>query len=76
MESIKLSVQTDHKFLTWASIFCRCVANVKTLIGSSAVTQIFLDQKSQAACDFTGAIFTDHEDPVISAKSPVLQDLG
>ena len=32
MESIKLSVQTDHKFLTRASIFCRCVTNVKTLI--------------------------------------------
>ncbi len=32
MESIKLLVQTDHKFLTWVSIFCRCVTNVKTLI--------------------------------------------
>ncbi len=31
-ESIKLSVQTDHKFLTWASIFCRCVTNLKTFI--------------------------------------------
>ncbi len=32
MESIKLSVQTDHKFLMRASIFCRCITNVKTLI--------------------------------------------
>ncbi len=31
MESIKLLVQTDHKFLTRASIFCHCVINVKTL---------------------------------------------
>ena len=31
MESIKLSVQADHKFFTRASIFCRCVTNVKTL---------------------------------------------
>ncbi len=29
MESVKLSVQTDHKFLTQASIFCGCVTNVK-----------------------------------------------
>ncbi len=35
MESIKLSVQTDHKFLTRASIFCRCVTNVKTLVEPS-----------------------------------------
>ncbi len=34
MESVKLSVQTDHKFLTQASIFCRCVTNVKTLNAS------------------------------------------
>ncbi len=32
MESIKLSVQTDHKFLTPESIFCGCITNVKTLI--------------------------------------------
>ncbi len=32
MESIKLSVQTDHTFLTQASIFCHCITNVKTLI--------------------------------------------
>ncbi len=31
MESVKLLVQADHKFLTRASIFCRCVTNVKTL---------------------------------------------
>ncbi len=33
MESIKLSVQTDHKFLRRASIFWSCVTNVKTLNG-------------------------------------------
>ena len=32
MESVKLSVQTDHTFFMRASIFCHCVTNVKTLI--------------------------------------------
>ena len=33
MESVKLSVQTNHKFLMQVSIFCRCITNVKTLSG-------------------------------------------
>ncbi len=36
---VKLSVQTDHKFLTRALIFCRCITNVKTLIGYVPVSR-------------------------------------
>ncbi len=48
MESVKLSVQTDHKVLMRASIFCRCVTNVKTL---------------NSGCGETSFIFLLHEKP-------------
>ncbi len=42
MESIKLLVQTDHKFLMQASIFCRCVTNVTKSDAAPAYVKILI----------------------------------
>ena len=72
MESIKLSVQTNHKFLMQASIFCRCVTNVKTLsLLFPGLLQQFMGPKTPLLLQPLNTQFVMGQDPK-EPKGPVL----